>query len=78
MRWASHVAGREDRRGEHRILVGRRDGKRPLGRPRRWWEDDIEMDLQQVRWGRQKLDFLTPDRETWRAIASAVMNLRVP
>ena len=48
MRWAGHVARMEERRGVHKVLVGKRDGKRPLGRPRRRWEDNIKMDLEEV------------------------------
>jgi hypothetical protein len=51
MRWAGHVARMGEGRGAYRILVGTREGKRPLGRPRRRWEDNIEMDLQGVGWG---------------------------
>jgi hypothetical protein len=51
MRWAGHVARVRERRGVYRVLVGKPEGKRPLGRPRRRWEDNIKMDLQEVRWG---------------------------
>jgi hypothetical protein len=51
MRWAGHVARMGEGRGEYRILVGRPEGRRPLGRPRRRWEDNIKMDLQEVGWG---------------------------
>jgi hypothetical protein len=51
MRWAGHVARMRERRGAHRILVGRPEGRRPLGRPRHRWEDNIKMDLQEVGWG---------------------------
>jgi len=51
MRWAGHVACMGERRGAYGVLVGKPDGKRPLGRPRRRWEDNIKMDLQEVRWG---------------------------
>jgi hypothetical protein len=51
MRWAGHVARMGDRRGAYRVLVGRPEGRRPLGRPRRRWKDNIKMDLQQVGWG---------------------------
>jgi hypothetical protein len=51
MRWARHVAGMGDRRGTYRALVGRSDGKRPLGKPKRRWEDSIKMDLEEVEWG---------------------------
>ena len=62
----------------YRVLVGKLDGKRPLGRPRRRWEDNIKMDLQEV--GCRGMDWieLAQDRERWRALMTAVMNLRVP
>jgi hypothetical protein len=53
MRWAGHVARMEERRCAYRILVGRREGRRPLGRPRSRWEDNIKMDLQEVGWGHE-------------------------
>ena len=65
-------------RGVHEVLVGKPEGKRPLGRPRRRWEDNIKMDLQEV--GRDCGDWmgLAKDRDRWRALASTVMNFRVP
>jgi hypothetical protein len=67
-----------ERRGVYRVLVGKPERKRPLGRPRLRWEDNIKMDLQEV--GRGVLDWidLVQDRERWRALVNAVMNLRVP
>ena len=67
-----------ERRGVYRVLVGKPEGKRPLGRPRRRWEDNIEMDLQEV--GRGGMDWieLAQDTDRWRALVNAVMNLRVP
>jgi len=65
-------------RGVHRILVGKPEGKRPLGRPRRRWEDNIEMGLQEVRGGCGNRMELAEDRERWRALVSTVMNFRVP
>ena len=65
-------------RGVHRVLVGKPEGKRPLGRPRRRWEDNIKMDLQEVAGGCGDWMELAQDRESWRALASRVMNLRVP
>jgi hypothetical protein len=64
-------------RGAYRILVGRPEGRRPLGRPRRRWEDNIKMDLQKVGWGVDWID-MAQDRDRWRALVSAVMKLRVP
>jgi hypothetical protein len=65
-------------RGAYRILVGRTEGRRPLGRPRHRWEDDIKMDLQEVGWGGMDWIDMAQDRGRWRALVSAVMNLRVP
>jgi hypothetical protein len=65
-------------RGAYRVLVGRPEGKRALGRPRRRWEDNIKMDLQEVGWGGMDWIDMAQDRNRWRALASAVMNLRVP
>jgi len=72
------VARMREGRGVHRVLVRKPEGKRPLGRPRRRWEDSIEMELQEVggRWG----DWmeLAQDRDRWRELLSTVRNLRVP
>jgi len=62
----------------HRVLVGKSEGKRPLGRPRRRWEDDIKMDLQEVGRGCEDWMVLAQDRDSWRTLVSTVMNLRVP
>ena len=73
MRWAGHVARRGEERWVYRILVGKPEGKRPLGRPRRRWVDNIRMDLQEVECG------LAQDMDRWRrTLVSAVMNIRVP
>jgi hypothetical protein len=77
MRWAGHVA-RMGGRGAYRILVGRPEGRRPLGRPRRRWEDNIKMELQEVGWGGMDWIDMAQDGDRWRALVSAVMNLRVP
>jgi hypothetical protein len=67
-----------ERRNAYRILVGKQEGKRPLGRPRRRWVDNIKMDLREVGWdGRDRID-LARDRDRWRVYVNAVMNLRVP
>ena len=65
-------------RGVYRVLVGKPEGRRPLGRPRRRWEDNIRMDLWVVGCGCVDCMELAQDRDRWRAIVSAVMNLRVP
>jgi hypothetical protein len=65
-------------RGVYRVLVGKHEGKRSLGRPRRRWEDNVGMDLQEVGCGREDWIGLDQDRETWRELVSAVRNLRVP
>ena len=65
-------------RGVHKVLVGKPDGKRPLGRPRRRWEDNIKMDLQEVGRGGEDWMELAQDRDRCRALVSTVMNFRVP
>ena len=72
------MARKWEGRGVHRVLVGRPEGKRPLGRPRRRWEDNIKLDLQEVRGGFGDWMELAQDRDRWRALVSTVMNLRVP
>ena len=67
-----------EKRGVHMVLVGKPEGKRPLGRPRRRWVDNIRMDLQEVRCGYVDWIGLAQDRDRWRTLESAVMNLRVP
>ena len=74
MRWAGHVV----RMGEERVLVWKPEGKRPLGRPRRRWMDNIKTDLQEVGCGYMDWIGLAQDRDRWRTLVSAVMNLRVP
>jgi len=78
MRWAGHVAGMGEERGVYRVLVAKPEGRRPLGRPRRRWVDNIRMDLQKVGWGYMDWIGLAQDRNRWRTLVSAVMNLRVP
>ena len=78
MRWAVHVARMGEGRGVYRVLVGKPEGRRPLGRPRRRWEDNIRMDLREVGCGCVDWMELAQDRDRWRALVSAVMNLRVP
>jgi hypothetical protein len=78
MRWAGHVAHMGEGRGVYRVLVGKPEGKRPLGRPRRRWEDNVRMDLQKVGCGCDEWIGLAQNRDRWRALVSAVWNLRVP
>jgi len=78
MRWAAHVARMGEDRGVHRVLVGKPEGKRPLGRPRRRWKDNIKMDLQEVGGGRGDCMELAQDRDRWRALVGTVRNFRVP
>jgi len=75
MRWTGHVARLGERRGVCRVLVGKPEGKRPLGRPRRRWEDNIKMDLQEMECGGTNWINLAQDRDKWRALVNAVMNL---
>ena len=78
MRWARHVARMGEGRDVHSVLVGKPEGKRPLGRPRRRWEDNITMDLQEMGGGCGDRMELAQDRDRRRALVSTVMNLRVP
>jgi hypothetical protein len=76
--WAGHVARMGEKRNAYRILVGKPEGKRPLGRPRRRWMDNIKMDLREAGWDGMDWINLAQDRDRWRALVNAVMNLRVP
>jgi len=78
MRWAGHVVHMGEERGVYRVLVGKPEGKSPLGRPRRRWVDSIRMDLQEVGCGCMDWIRLAQDRDRWRTLVSAVMNVRVP
>jgi hypothetical protein len=78
MRWAGHVACMGEGRGVYRVLVGRPAGRRPLGRPRQRWADNMTMDLQEVGWGGMDWIDMAQHRDRWRALVSVVMNLRVP
>ena len=78
MRWAGHVARMDEERGVYRVLVGKPEGRRPLGRPRRRWVDNIRMGLQEEGCGYMDWIGLAQDRDRWRTLVSAVMNFRVP
>ena len=78
MRWAGHLERMGEGRGVYRVLVRKPEGKRPLGRPRRRWEDNIKMDLQEVGGDCGDWMELAEDRDRWRALVNTVMNLRVP
>ena len=75
--WAGHVVRMGEGRSVHRVLVGKSEGKRPLGRPRRRWEDNIKMDLREVGGGGDWME-LAQDRDKWRALVNTVMNFGVP
>jgi hypothetical protein len=77
MRWAGHVARMGEERKVYKVLVGKPEGKRPLGRPRRRWEDGVRMDLGEIGLGDVEWIRLAQGRDGWRAVVSAVMNLRV-
>jgi hypothetical protein len=77
LRWAGHVARTGERRGAYRALVGKPEGRRPLGRTRRRLDDNIKMDLLEFRWGGVFWIDLAEDRDRWRALVYTVINLRV-
>jgi hypothetical protein len=78
MRWAGHVARMGEKRNAFRILVGKPERKRPLGRPRRRWVDNIKMDLREIGWDDVDWIHLAQDRDQWRALVNTVLSLRVP
>ena len=78
LRWAGHIARMEQSRNAYRVLVGKSEGKRPLGRPRHRWEDNIKMDLREVGCDPGEWRALAEDMDQWLAYVRAVMNLRVP
>jgi hypothetical protein len=78
MRWVDHVARMGEKRNAYRLLVENPEGKRPLGRPRRRWVDNIRIDLGEVGWGDVDWIGLAQDRNRWRAVVNSVLNLRVP
>jgi hypothetical protein len=78
MKWTGHVARMREKRNAYRILVGNPEGKRPLGRPRRRWKDNIRMDLREIGWDCMDWIDLAQDRDQWKAFVYTVMNHRVP
>jgi hypothetical protein len=77
MRWAGHVAPMGETMNSYRILVGKPEGKRPVGRPRRRWVDNIKTYLREIGWDGVDCIDLAQDRDQWRALVNTVMNLRV-
>jgi hypothetical protein len=78
MRWEGHVPRMGEKRSAYRLLVGKSEGRRPLGRSRRRWLDNIKMHLVEVGWGDVDWIGLPQDRDRWRALVNSVLNLRVP
>jgi hypothetical protein len=78
MRWAGHVARMGEKKNVYRLLIGKQEGKRPLGRPRRRGIDNIKMDLLEIRLSVVDWIGLAQDKYRWRALVNSVMNLRVP
>jgi hypothetical protein len=78
MRWAGHVARMWAKRNAYRLLVGKPEGRRPIGRPRHRWFDNIRMNLVEVGWGDVDWIGLAQDRDRWRALVNSMLNLRVP
>jgi hypothetical protein len=78
LRWAGHVARMREKRNGYRLLVGKPGGKRPLGRPRRKWVDNIKRNLGEVGWGDVDWIGLAKDRNRWRALVNSVLNLWFP
>jgi hypothetical protein len=78
MRLPGNVARMKEKKNAYKILVGKPEGKRPLGRPRRWYVNNIKMDLREIGWDGMDWIDLVEDRNQWRALVNTVMNLRVP
>jgi hypothetical protein len=78
MRWAGHVARIGEKKSSYRILVGKPEGKRPLGRSRRRWEDNTKMDFIEMGWGNMDWTDLSKDSDQWRVLVIMVMNPRFP
>jgi hypothetical protein len=79
MRWTGHVARTREKRNLYKVLVGKpeENKNRPLGRPRRMWQDNIKMDLREIRWGDVDWINLIQERDQWRTLVNTVMNLQV-
>jgi hypothetical protein len=78
MRWAGHVARIGTKRNSYRTVVGKPEGRQPLGRPRRRWVGNIKGDLREIGWDGMDWIDLVQDRDQWKALVNTVMNLRVP
>jgi hypothetical protein len=78
MRWVGYAARMGEKRNAYRLLMEKPEGRRPLGRPRRRWLDNIRMDLVEVGWGDVNWIGLTQDKYRWRVLVNSVLNLRVP
>jgi hypothetical protein len=78
MRWVGHVARMSEKRNAYTILMGKSEGKRPLGRPRRRWVDNIKMDLREIGWDRVDWIDKAQGRDQWRAFVNTILNFRVP
>jgi hypothetical protein len=78
IKWAGHVARMGETRNAYKIFLGKPEGKRPLGRPRRRWMDNIKMDLREIGWDGVDWMDMAQDRNQWRALVNMVLNLRVP
>jgi hypothetical protein len=78
MRWTWHVAYMGEKRNAYRVLVEKPEGKRPLGRHRRRWEDNIKMDVREIGWSVMEWIDLDQERDQWKVLINPVMNRRVP
>jgi hypothetical protein len=78
MRWTGHVTRIADKRNAYRLFVGKAEGMRPLGRPRRRWVDNIKIDLREIGWAGVDWIDMAQDRDQWRALVNTVLNFRVP
>jgi hypothetical protein len=78
MRWVGYVARMGEKLDAYRLLLGKQEGKRPLGRPRRRWVDNIKMDLREIGWDGVDWIDMAQDRDHWRALVNTVLNLQVP